>query len=64
VWVDGDEVVRRLEFRLAATGGDAGERGAVTTTFDVYDVGDPADIAVPDPADVVDQADLPTRLDP
>lgn len=64
VWVDGGDVVRRLEFRLAAGGGDVGQRGGVTTTFDVYDVGEPVDIAIPDAADVVDQADLPTRLDP
>ncbi|HEY8525352.1 MAG TPA: hypothetical protein VIL48_10335 [Acidimicrobiales bacterium] len=62
VWIDGHGVVRRIEFHLAAGGAAAG-RGGVTTTFELYDVGDPGEIAVPDAADVVDQAELPTRLE-
>jgi hypothetical protein len=68
VYIDADHIIRRLEFRLDAAGsgresGAAGQ-GALTTTFDVYDVGDPIEISLPDSADVVDQADLQSRLDP
>jgi hypothetical protein len=67
VWVGGDDIIRRLEFRLdAATAGrgDGSGPGGLTTTFDVYDVDEPIDIPVPDPADVVDPSDLRPRLDP
>lgn len=72
VYIDADHIIRRLEFRLDAAGAGAGGggesgssgQGALTTTFDVYDVGDPIDIPLPSSADVVDQADLQSRLDP
>jgi hypothetical protein len=68
VYIDADHVIRRLEFRLDAAGSGGGSgaagQGALTTTFDVYDVGDPIDIPLPSSADVVDQADLQSRLDP
>jgi hypothetical protein len=59
VYIDADHIIRRLEFRLDASG-----QGALTTTFDLYDVGDPIDIPLPASADTVDQADLQSRLDP
>jgi hypothetical protein len=67
VYIDAEHIIRRLEFRLdAGSGTDSGStgQGALTTTFDVYDVGDAIDIALPGSADVIDQADLQSRLDP
>jgi hypothetical protein len=68
VHIDANHIIRRLEFRLDAPGSGGGSgaagQGALTTTFDVYDVGDPIDIALPGSADVIDQADLQSRLDP
>jgi hypothetical protein len=69
VYIDADHIIRRLEFRLDAPGSGGGGsgaagQGALTTTFDVYDVGDQIDIALPASADVIDQADLQSRLDP
>jgi hypothetical protein len=47
VWLDGDGAVRRLSVTIdGAT--------AVTTTFDVYDIGADIDITPPDPAEVID----------
>jgi hypothetical protein len=65
LYIDADHIIRRLEFRLDApsSGGGTGQ-GGLTTTFDVYDVGDTIDIALPDAADVVDQADIQPRPDP
>ena len=60
VWIGADGVVRRLEFSLDAGSGGS---GGLTTTFDVYDVGESLDIALPDPATVVDQADHQPRTD-
>jgi hypothetical protein len=59
VWIGDDDVVRRMRFGI-----DAGNSGSarLTTTFDVYDVGEPIDITLPDAADIVDQADLQSRL--
>ena len=50
VWLDRDDRVRRLQITLDA-GGSA--RGSLTTTFDVFDVGAEVDVAIPDPADVI-----------
>jgi hypothetical protein len=63
VWIGADGVVRRLEFALDAGSGTRSGPGGLVTTFDVYDVGESLDIALPDPATVVDQADLQPRGD-
>jgi hypothetical protein len=61
LWIGDDLVVRRLEFSIdgASTGRRAGP--AMTTTFDVYDVGEPIEVTVPAAADVVDPAQLRGR---
>ncbi len=65
LYIDDDHIIRRIEFHLDARGAGGGPgHGGLTTTFDVYDVGDPIEIPVPDPADVVDPADLHPRSDP
>jgi hypothetical protein len=65
LYVDDEHVIRRLEFHLDAGGSGGGPgHGGLTTTFDVYDVGDPIEIPLPDPADVVDPANLHPRSDP
>lgn len=46
VWIDDDGVVRRLLVTV-----DAG--GTMTTTFELFDVGTPVEVSVPDPADVI-----------
>ncbi len=50
VWLDGDDVVRRLQVTLDAGGSGA---GSLSTTFDVFDVGAEVDVAIPDRADVI-----------
>jgi hypothetical protein len=47
VWIGDDGVVRRLEIGLDA-------EGTQKTRFDVYDVGADVEVAVPDPAHVID----------
>jgi hypothetical protein len=53
VWVDAERVVRRMEISLGA--GPAGGPGAtaLTTTFEVYDVGAAIEIEVPGPDEVM-----------
>lgn len=64
VWIGTDDgVVRRLQFTLDAGSGTMSGPGGLTTTFDVYDIDESLDIAVPDPATVVDQSDLHPRAD-
>jgi hypothetical protein len=62
VWVGDDHVVRRLEFSIDGAATGRRSRGAMTTTFDVYDVGEPIEVAVPAGADVIDPAELATRI--
>jgi hypothetical protein len=55
-WVDGDGLVRRVRIVVdtASMGEKAGPAAGVTVTetVELYDLGQPVDIAVPDPADV------------
>jgi hypothetical protein len=53
VWVDDDQVVRRLEVSLdEALAGRSGPTG-LTTTFELYDVGGEVEVGIPDEADVI-----------
>jgi hypothetical protein len=56
VWIAADGTVRRLAVTV-----EAGE--SLTTTFDVYDLGDAVTIEVPDPADVIVPDDPPDPAD-
>ncbi len=53
VWIDAEGRVRRVELRLdpPATGGALA--GWATTTFELFDVGEPIEITPPSPADVL-----------
>jgi hypothetical protein len=52
VWIDAEGRVRRLELRLdAPTGGALASRA--TTTFELFDVGEPIEITPPSPTDVL-----------
>jgi hypothetical protein len=53
VWVDRAGVVRRLMVRLDASLAGGSAESSLTTTFDVYDVGENLEVEVPDPADVI-----------
>ena len=53
VWVDRAGVVRRLMVRLDASLAGGSSESSLTTTFDVYDVGENIEVEVPDPADVI-----------
>jgi hypothetical protein len=53
VWLDRSGVVRRLTVRLDASLAGGSSESSLTTTFDVYDVGENIEVEVPDPADVI-----------
>jgi hypothetical protein len=56
LWIDGSRRARRLEFRLdGAVAGPAAPAGLVTT-FELSSIGERLDMALPDPADVLDPA--------
>jgi hypothetical protein len=58
LWVDDDQLVRRVAFKIDSSGATRG----LTTTFDVYDVGKLIDVDVPEGPDVIDQAELQARV--
>jgi hypothetical protein len=58
LWLGGDHVVRRVAFSIDSS--DAS--GGLTTTFDVYDVGEPIEVDVPEGPDVIDQDELRSRV--
>jgi len=62
VWVGDDQIVRRLEFSIDGAATGRRSAGAMTTTFDVYDVGEPIELTVPAGADVIDPDELATRI--
>lgn len=64
VWVGDDGVVRRIEFAIDATmlGRSDQASGAMTTTFEVYAVGEPLGVEVPSGRDVLDYGELQSRL--
>jgi hypothetical protein len=62
LWVGDDRLVRRLAFSIGGPEAGQAAGGALTTTLDVYDVGEPIDVAVPQGADVIDQAELRARV--
>jgi len=62
VWIGtDDQVVRRLQFAIDAEATGRASAGGLTTRVDVYDIDRPIEVTVPDPADVVDQAELRAR---
>ncbi len=55
VWIDADGLVRRMQMRFDHLGEEAGTfdvAGSATMTLDLFDVGEPVDIAVPGPDEV------------
>ena len=62
LWVGADRLVRRLEFSIGGAASGRPGPAALTTTLDVYDVGEPVDVDVPSGADVIAQADLRARV--
>jgi hypothetical protein len=62
LWVGADRLVHRLEFSIGGAASGRPGPAALTTTLDVYDVGEPVDVDVPSGADVIAQADLRARV--
>jgi hypothetical protein len=65
VWIDADNLVRRMSFTLETTGEGStpGMAGLKTTmTMDYFDYGKPVDIAIPDDSDVTDWSDYMEEL--
>jgi hypothetical protein len=60
IWVDGDGLLRRLTFRMEATGGDAG-RFSMEMTIDVTGYGDDFELEIPPEDDVTDVTELAAR---
>ena len=53
VWIDGDDLPRRMTLDMgAAFGAIAGEDAAATMTIDLFDYGQPVDIEIPSPDEV------------
>ncbi|HEX6238673.1 MAG TPA: hypothetical protein VFZ68_15835 [Acidimicrobiales bacterium] len=64
VWLDAGRVLRRLAVRLdRGLVGGSGPEG-LTTTFELHDVGVDPGISPPEPADVVDAAEVARRSGP
>lgn len=53
VWIDAEGRVRRLELRLDAPATGGALAGRATTTFELFDVGEPIEITPPSPTDVL-----------
>jgi hypothetical protein len=53
VWIDAEGRVRRLELRLEAPTTGGALTGRATTTFELFDVGEPIEITPPSPTDVL-----------
>ena len=53
VWIDAEGRVRRLELRLEAPATGGALAGRATTTFELFDVGEPIEITPPSPTDVL-----------
>ena len=47
VWVDDDDLPRRLRMDMGQVLGAAGTRGEMTMTMDLFDYGEPVDIEIP-----------------
>lgn len=62
LWLDEDRLVRRVAFSIDRPGAAGAGAGGLTTTFDIYEVGEPIDIDVPGGPDVIDQAELQARV--
>ncbi|MCC5953398.1 MAG: hypothetical protein JJU45_15000 [Acidimicrobiia bacterium] len=63
VWIDGDDLVRRIEMVVDVDAfgdlDDMGELdGDIRVTIEMYDLGEPVDIELPDPADVITEDEL------
>ena len=53
VWIDAEGRVRRVELRLDAPATGGALAGRATTTFELFDVGEPIEITPPSPTDVL-----------
>ncbi len=65
VWIDDDNLVRRMSFTLETTGEGATAQFAglkTTMTMDYYDYGKPVDITIPDDSEVTDWSDYMEQL--
>jgi hypothetical protein len=53
VWIDAEGRVRRVELRLDAPATGGAVAGRATTTFELFDVGEPIEVTPPSPTDVL-----------
>jgi len=53
VWIDAEGRVRRVELRLDAPATGGALAGRATTTFELFDVGEPVEVTPPSPTDVL-----------
>jgi len=53
VWIDAEGRVRRVELRLDAPATGGALAGRATTTFELFDVGEPIEVTPPSPTDVL-----------
>jgi hypothetical protein len=53
VWIDAEGRVRRVELRLDAPATGGALAGRATTTFELFDVGEPIEVTLPSPTDVL-----------
>ncbi|HEX8803187.1 MAG TPA: hypothetical protein VF743_03305 [Acidimicrobiales bacterium] len=58
VWVDGDGLPRRIEIDMAAGDASAMEGAGMAVRMEMFDYGEPVEVQVPGPDDVVDAGDL------
>ena len=58
LWVDGEGLVRRMTMELSISPNGGAESAEMTMTFELFEYGEPVEIALPPAAEVVDLATL------
>ena len=58
VWIDGNGLVRKLSLDFEAADQSSGQSGGVSLAFELWDYGEPVDIAVPPASQVADASSL------
>jgi hypothetical protein len=57
IWIDRDDLLRRMVFRMESGGGSAGSL-SMAMTMDVTEYGNDFDLPIPRPRDVTDVSEL------